>query len=349
MFRRLLLIPFTLSLAQAQPFDSGSTGADGPLVLTTPGVVTFDPRAFNPPLNLAGDNIFHFTSIYIGKDVVVKLSAKLLSGAVFWLSQGPAQIDGMIDLDGAEGGPMPAIAGAGGYPGGAPRKPGYKPGDFHSNVFLVPLVGGSGGGGGDTQGGGAGGGALLIASSSSITLNGSITANGGSSTGGIGGNGGAIRLIARTIGGSGVLSAKGGQPGGGDGLMRFEAFENQFSGTENNTPLARGKPFGLFLPPGPQPSVKVISAGSATVAGKEITLRDRSPVVLVVEARFIPTGTVVQLELFEENGKTQVISTTPLQGTLEFSHATALVALPSGLSHAQVEASWKQGPAREAR
>jgi hypothetical protein len=340
---RVLVILCSLALAQAQPFDSRSTGADGALVLTTPGVVAFDPHSFNPPLNPSGDNTFHFTSIYIGQDVVVKLTAKFVSGPVFWLSQGPVEIEGGIDLDGAEGGPTPAIAGAGGYPGGAPRKSGYKPGEFRSNVFLVPLGGGSGGDGGETQGGGGGGGALLIASSSSITLNGSITANGGSSAGGTGGNGGAIRLVARTIGGAGVLSAKGGHPGGTDGLIRFEAFDNQFSGRLSNTPSARGKPFGLFLPPNPQPSVSVISASGTPITGKEITLRERSPVLLIVEARFIPPGTVIQLELFQEDGKTQIISTTPLQGTFERSRATAFVNLPGGVSRVQVEATWNHG------
>jgi len=43
-----------------QSFSSGSTGADGPLNITAPGVTIFDPKTFNPPLNPAGDNIFNF-------------------------------------------------------------------------------------------------------------------------------------------------------------------------------------------------------------------------------------------------------------------------------------------------
>jgi hypothetical protein len=340
----LLLIVSALASLKAQPFDSRSPGADGALVLTTPGTIVFDPHSFIPPLNPSGNNVFQFTSIYIGKEVVVKLSAKLLSSPVFWLSQGPAQIEGVIDLDGATGASIPAPAGAGGYPGGAPRKSGYKPGDFHSNVFLVPLVGGSGGAGGETSGGGGGGGALLIASSAAITVDGAITANGGSSIDGAGGNGGAIRLVAPIIEGSGVLSAKSGQSGGVDGLVRFEAFENQFSGNLNNTPSAQGKPFGLFLPPSPQSSVSVISIAGAAVDGKEIALRQSAPVLVVVEARFVPLGTVVQLEFFSESGNNQIISTTPLEGTLELSRATASVGFPSGLSHVQVRASWKQAP-----
>src|ERR1700688_4289918 len=98
--------------ALAQSFNSGSTGSDGALALSTPGTVVFDPRAFKPPLNSAGDNVYQFTSVYIGKEVTVKLTAKILKGPVFWLVQGPVQIDGTIDLNGAEGGSTPSTAGA---------------------------------------------------------------------------------------------------------------------------------------------------------------------------------------------------------------------------------------------
>lgn len=126
--------------------------------------------------------------------MTVKLSSRKLNGPIFWLTQGPVQIEGTIDLSGDDGGVRSSIAGAGGYPGGAAGKPGYGPTGFTPNSFLVPIVGGSGGKGGATQGGGA----LLIASSTSITVNGNIIANGGSSSGGWGGNGGAIRLVAPT-------------------------------------------------------------------------------------------------------------------------------------------------------
>src|ERR1017187_3137551 len=101
--RLLLILLAAAFVAQAQSFSSGSTGTDGALLLTTPGTILFDPHTFAPPLNPSGDNVYHFTTIYIAKDVTVKLSAKLLNGPVFWLAQGPAQIDGTIDLDGADG------------------------------------------------------------------------------------------------------------------------------------------------------------------------------------------------------------------------------------------------------
>src|SRR5258708_38106694 len=201
--------------ARAQSPTGSSTGVDGALELTTPGTVLFDSLSFNPPLNPSEDNVFQFTTIHIGKGVTVKLSSRKLTGPIFWLAQGPVQIDGTIDISGDDGGVSPSIAGAGGYPAGAPGKAGFGPSGFTPNSFLVPLVGGSGGKGGATRGGGAGGGAILIASNTSITLTGSIVANGGSSSGGWGGNGGAIRLVAPFIAGTdGSISAGGGEPKG---------------------------------------------------------------------------------------------------------------------------------------
>jgi len=334
------------SAAQGQSFNAGSTGADGALVLTAPGTIVFDPRTFNPPLNPGGDNVYHFTSVYIGKDVTVRLSSRILNSPVFWLASGPVEIEGTLDLNGDDGDRVPSTAGAGGYPGAAVRGRGYGPeGTFTPNIFLVPLVGGSGGDGGETKGGGAGGGALLIASSTSISIRGVITANGGSSQGGSGGSGGSIRLVAPVIDGStGLVSAKGGQPGGGDGRVRFEAVDNRFSGSLNDTPFSQGKPFGLFLPPGPPASVRVVSVGGVAINRPDFTINLRSPTTIVVEARFVPPGTVVELQFFSEDGAAYTVSTTPLEGTLKQSRATASATFPSGLSRCYVNASWKRSP-----
>src|SRR5262245_12168615 len=92
-----LLIAFTT--AEAQVLNSGSNGSDGALNLTTPGTIVFDPAKFNPPLDPDGDNVFHFTTITIGKDVTVKLKNVPLRGrAVIWLASGSVKIDGTIDL-----------------------------------------------------------------------------------------------------------------------------------------------------------------------------------------------------------------------------------------------------------
>jgi hypothetical protein len=359
---RLALVMFAIALAlRAQDVGSGSTGIDGALVLTTPGTITFDPRTFSPPLNSAGDNVYHFTRIQIAAGVTVKLSTKLLHGPVFWLSQGPVQIDGVIDLNGEDGSAaarVPSNAGAGGYPGGMYRKPGYGPGAgprggiFTGNEFLVPLFGGSGGAGGEDCSGGAGGGALLISSSTSITVNGTISANGGSSArtcGAGGGSGGAIRLVAPAIDGLGTLVAIGGKPDGGHGRVRLETLANNMGGSTNDTPMTMGKPFGLFLPPSPPASIRIAGvAGVPVDLGSKELLRlpqmkpTSSPVTISIEARFVPPGTVVELEFFAEDGTEQIVKSTPLEGTLERSTATASVPPMGAASVGYVKANWKQ-------
>lgn len=350
---KLVIVTFSIALALRAQRGSGSSGADGALVLTAPGVVVFDPATFDPPLKPRERNVFQFTSIYIASGVTLRLSAKVLHNSVYWLVQGPVQIDGTISLDGEDGVPSPFPpndAGAGGYVGALRNASGYGPkstpgpGAFIRNKFLVPLVGGSGGAGGQTQSGGAGGGALLIVSTASITVNGAITANGGASFDGIGGGGGAIRLVAPDIEGNGIVSAKGGQPQGIDGLVRFESLHNGFTGNFNNTPAAFGKPLGLFLPPDPSPSVRILSIGGQSVAGEEFTIHQSSPVPVVVEARNIPIGTVIQLEFFSEKASALEISTTPLKGSFALSWATASISFPGGLSHGYIRTSWSLPP-----
>src|SRR5262249_26472959 len=311
--------------ASAQALNSGSNGSDGALVLTTPGVVVFDPVARG--LDADRDNVFHFTTITIGPGVIVRMPFNTLQGLpVIWLATGAVQIDGTIDLDGQAGaGPAPgglmraATPGPGGYPGGvgwggvgfmneggsdlrAGLGPGGGPalghaghavqgpsfvtagGAAYGNALLVPLRGGSGGGGARVGalaarcvgaraggGGGAGGGALRIFSTTSITVNGTLSANGGHGgaegtlattqnpnfnlTAGGGGSGGGLHLIAPIISGTGTISATGGAQGGfGDnasqaifnfsnqifaspGRIRLDAAQRQFSGTSTPAPV----------------------------------------------------------------------------------------------------------------
>jgi len=198
------LIPLIMGCAlvvQAQSPTGASTGADGALELTTPGTVVFDPRSFNPALNASGDNIFQFTTIHVGQGVTVRLSSKNLSGPMFWIAQGPVQIDGTIDVSGEEGGPWPASAGTGGYPGGAPSSAGFGATGAKRNVFLVPLLGGNGGKGGTASGGGGWWRRAPHCQQFLYHANGKIIANGGKSSGGRGGDGGMIRLVAPLIDG----------------------------------------------------------------------------------------------------------------------------------------------------
>jgi hypothetical protein len=200
----------SISPIYSQTFSSGSTGSDGALNLTTPGVINFEPKSFNPPLDPSGDNVFNFTTIHIASGVVLELSGRRFTTPIYFLATGAVTIDGGINLNGENGKPgtnlaserVPAAPGAGGYPGGiggtfnspTPATAGSGPGGgragitgqssggngvFVGSSYLIPLVGGSGGGGFGNDGsqcgqygdgGGAGGGAIVIASSVSITF-----------------------------------------------------------------------------------------------------------------------------------------------------------------------------------
>ncbi len=258
----LLIISFLVGLnvsprvgAQVQVFSSGSTGSDGALNITAPGVTYLDPKAMN--IDPAGDNIFNFTTITIATGSILKISEVKLHGPVYFLASGDVTIAGVIDITGNDSPgvtataaeQIPAFAGSGGYSGGLggvhgdsshSALPGNGPGGgaagdinqpyavgggFTTNRFLVPLVGGSGGGGTNDNSqygaqGGAGGGALLIASSTKITL----AANDGNAPDGIP---------------NGVINARGGYGnargcGGAGGAVRLVAnsitWTNDYSG-----------------------------------------------------------------------------------------------------------------------
>jgi hypothetical protein len=120
----------------AQSFNSESDGSDGALTLTNPTpeepiVIEFDPRSFQPPVDVDGDNVYHFTSITIGPGVTVHLSARRLSGPIFWLATGDVEVEGSIALDGDGGHPADAVL---------------------NNAFRLPSVGGAGGFGGGVGG-----------------------------------------------------------------------------------------------------------------------------------------------------------------------------------------------------
>src|ERR1051325_738687 len=76
------------AVAGAQPFTSGSTGADGAYVANVSG--DFDPNNLtatcttcttNNVVNAAGDNVFNFTTITINAGIIVRLRASKLRNA----------------------------------------------------------------------------------------------------------------------------------------------------------------------------------------------------------------------------------------------------------------------------
>src|SRR5712691_7785054 len=149
-----------VSVVRGQTFSSGSTGVDGALTLTTPATVIFDPFALGIDVDVV--NVFNFTTITIGPDVIVELKNNPLRGrSVVWLATGAVDISGTIRLNGQDGHPATALPGAqrytsepgpGGYSGGmggldttAPQ-PGNGPGG--GQIFFLRFFGDEGNGGG---------------------------------------------------------------------------------------------------------------------------------------------------------------------------------------------------------
>ena len=389
----LCLVALLARGGYGQQFSSGSTGADGPLTLNTPGVVLFDPTPFIPPLDPAGDNIFNFTTINIASGVTLRLSGNKLTGPVYFLATGAVQINGTIDLSGDTGyqitnylsARVPAAGGAGGYAGGVggnglsgtfPQKSGNGPGGgiarnsnvgvggrFTGSVYLIPLIGGSGGAGDlpDTtgcgpgtygSGGGGGGGALLIASSTSITVSGTINADGGHGGCDAGnGGGGAVRLMAPSINGNGIITARG-YPGpsgygadAGNGLIKLEAFQQNYAGSFNSTPVSQSSPFKVALPATPPSSVRVTSIAGIPINANPFSFPDAvinssSPVPITIEAHFVPVGTVPQVVILPENVGDLLVTAPALQGTFQLSTSTVNVTLPAGGLRGYVKTTW---------
>ncbi len=292
-----------------------------------------------------------------------------------------ASIPGAGGYPGGVGGfgtgvPAQAGQGPGGGAAGTPSTNG-KGGNFTGNRFLVPLVGGSGGGGAGTAcgsssffgpAGGAGGGAIAILSSTSIAISGSLKADGGiaQSSGcspGVsgGGSGGAIRLAAPLVSGNGTLSVQGAfrndsaYSDGSAGQVRVEAIQQQFSfSVQPAARLSVGTPSNPFLPTS---FVRVVRVGgiavplnpSASFVLPDVSLSQTQAVTLDIEARNVPVGTIVKLEVFAENATdntvvNQVVDSTPLAasttpGTLT---AAASFTFPAGFSRCWVRATWTQ-------
>jgi len=268
------------------------------------------------------------------------------------------------------GSPSLPVAQPGNGPGGGPAGAPFSVGGnatFTGNLFLIPLVGGSGGGGGNDNvpthfggGGGGGGGALVIASSVRIALatapgrTGVIRANGGSGDRGPrqvpggGGSGGAIRLVApevRSFGNSGLLSVTGGAGASGaaqQGRVRVEAFVccEGVSGIDSV-----GVPSQVFVPATPPPSLRVVSVAGIPVNASpfifpSVTINSPAPVVVNIEARNIPPGTIPRLFIFSESGADQMMPASPLVGMFAASTSTVSITLPTGVSRGFVKALW---------
>ena len=317
--------------AWAQTFSSGSTGADGELVVNS-----------TTTLQVPDSGVFNFTTVSI--NATLHFTPNQRNTPVIILAQGNVVIgpSGQVVLNAQAQTPGP-----GGFFGGAGNQAGFgpgggapgQPGQWVGPLSLVPPVGGSGGGGTPSYSpayvGGGGGGAIVIASSASIQCDGYIYANGTSSgvTGSGRGSGGAIRLVASAISGACRLYATGGE--GNDGIVRIEAAPGQLLYTGTSTPSA----VLSTVNPNVIPTSTTATLAVSSIAGFPVLsdagvrpgtvdvvlpLATADPISIVVQGRNIPIGTQVNLNVTGSSGTTHTPGA--LAGSFELSTATVLVA-----------------------
>jgi hypothetical protein len=339
----LLAVVAAASVAGAQTFSSGSTGADGALTITADTV-----------LPLPANGILNFTTVTVQPGITLTFAKNASNTPVVILATGDVLINGAINVNAGayniDRRYETRIPGPGGFAGGGPGAPGAGPGGgsvsdnyllcmgkWSGPLSLVPIVGGSGGCGGVFGASGGGGGAIVIASSTKITVGGGIEANGAP----LGGSGGAIRLVANQVEvtASGHLYARGcwdcgyyTPSNGNAGVIRIEAPTGHTLLAEPTAvipPPLVGLPNNEFVR-GDPPLLSIVSvAGQPVPAGAgartyvadillPTTIPDNVPVV--VNAANIPVGTEVTLGFFSANQGTVVTGT--LAGAFVSSAAT---------------------------
>lgn len=340
----LFVVASTLSavVAQAQGFVSGSTGADGALLVNANSQTV---------LQIPASGVFNFTTVTVSPGGTLYFLPNQRNTPVTILAQGDVLIEGPLYVS---GGPGP-----GGFYGGSPGQSGFGPGGgapyqtgtWIGPLSLVPPVGGSGGGGGcleysttNPATGGGGGGALVIASSTTITVSGSgvIFARGSAGVAcrdtfgapGGPGSGGAIRLVANAITVAGRLDATSPSPGVANGLIRVEAPIGALAFTGVSDPSAVLSPINpTVIPTSTTAGLTISSIGGFPVfsdAGVRPGTVDvvlprglSDPIPVVVQGRNIPVGTEVNLNPSGSSGATYSPGT--LTGSFELSSATLQV------------------------
>ena len=313
-------------------FSSGSTGADGPLNVTS-----------NTTLNLPPNGIFNFTTITVSNGVTLTFNRNPLNTPVYMLATGDVSILGFIDVSGkSRNGGAPGIGGPGGFDGGFGGFQGVSGGDgqgpgagnsaqqlgaafafpagggantnVYGNTLLSPLIGGSGGSGSsEFRAGGGGGGAILVASSTKVTIDSgaAIVSRGGSAYGG--GSGGAIRVVAPLIDGSGELSATGGQSiwnavgDGSPGRTRIDSID-RFAHRNLTLGGKATRGFQMFVfPPGNQRLDIIHAAGKEIPEGTNVPVTVSLPIgsstnqIIRVQARGFTNDIPIRVKITPEN------------------------------------------------
>lgn len=293
-------VAFSLS-ATAQNFTSGSTGADGPLVVNA-----------NTNIVLPASGVLNYTTVNIAANRTVTFTRNDANTPVHILATGNVTIAGDINVSGSSGNNVKGgESGPGGFNGGSPGSvstpagAGYGPGAgrgginsnntpdgagsgafstvgttgsstrkgaIYGNALLIPMIGGSGGGGteGTPGNGGAGGaGAILISSTTRIDLTGQIVADGGqhTSTAVNGGSGGAVRLVAPVVAGTGRIYARGNNGNGNPGMgrIRIDATDRSQMNFQFFNPDITSVGSLLLIFPTPLPRLDIIEAAGTAI------------------------------------------------------------------------------------
>jgi hypothetical protein len=106
----LLLSGLAVNHALAQGFSSGSTGAYGPMNITS-----------NTTLDLPGDGIFHCTTINVATGATLTFRRNPLNTPVYLLASSNVTLNGIIDIGGNNSSasvPDGGLGGPGGFDGG---------------------------------------------------------------------------------------------------------------------------------------------------------------------------------------------------------------------------------------
>src|SRR5205823_5348700 len=98
------------------------------------------------------------------------------------------------------------------------------------------------------------------------------------------------------------------------------------------------------------PTLRVVSVNSVPVPPSpggyysipDITLITANPIPIEIEARNIPVGTIVKVNVFSDAAGESIIDSTPLAGTSSLSTATATVPPHPGFTRLSIRAVWMQ-------
>lgn len=323
-------------LAQAQ-FNSGSTGADGALDLSTCPTSLCE-------VQLPDSGILNYTTVNVPSNKTLGFKKNSRNTPIIMLAQGNVIIAGAIQISANNSFNVTREPGPGGFFGGASQQNGFGPGGgrydptgsdtnkgrWVGSFSLIPIIGGSGGAGISGAGGG-GGGAIVIASSTTITLSGSISANGGGSSAKCG-SGGAIRLVGNTINVSGNISAICSVASDTltNGVIRFEAPPGQLFFTGSSFPIPVISQINPVIIPTVVPTLRIASiggfavpsysAGQLNTADLILPVQLPDPISLVIQAGNVPVGTEIT---FQISGPSGTATNCTLAGTLSSSSCTS--------------------------